>query len=246
MLAPALAALLVAAPASPAKLPLRPCVVQGIPTRCGRLVVPEDRTKPSGRSVGLRVVVVPAQVKPARPDAFAYLAGGPGQRGDDTDLRGHRDLARRAPAPRHLVGRSARNRRVARALVSRPRGADRDTGPAEEVPRRLLRQARRRSDAVRDRRGDGRPRGGSRLPRLPDAGPVRDVLRRDRGAGLPEAPPAVGSHGRPRRRHADRHPLPRPLQLEPGRARSTCSPRAARPTRAAPAPSRTGASSCPT
>src|SRR5436190_11469586 len=78
MLAPALAALLVAAPASPAKLPLRPCVVQGIPTRCGRLVVPEDRTKLTGRSIGLRVVVVPAQVKPARPDAFTYLAGGPG------------------------------------------------------------------------------------------------------------------------------------------------------------------------
>jgi pimeloyl-ACP methyl ester carboxylesterase len=78
MLAQALAAVLAAAPTVQARLPLRPCIVQGVPARCGTLVVPEDRTKPAGRTIALRVVVVPSRVKPTRPDEFTYLAGGPG------------------------------------------------------------------------------------------------------------------------------------------------------------------------
>ena len=58
--------------------PPKPCVVQGIEARCGTFVVPENRTKPNGRTIGLRVVVLPASFKPARKDAVAYLAGGPG------------------------------------------------------------------------------------------------------------------------------------------------------------------------
>jgi pimeloyl-ACP methyl ester carboxylesterase len=53
-------------------------VVQGIDARCGTVVVPENRAKPSSRTIGLRVVVLPASSKPAREDAVAYLAGGPG------------------------------------------------------------------------------------------------------------------------------------------------------------------------
>jgi pimeloyl-ACP methyl ester carboxylesterase len=41
-------------------------------------VVPEDRAKPNRRTIGLHVVVLPAFSKPARTDAVAYLAGGPG------------------------------------------------------------------------------------------------------------------------------------------------------------------------
>ena len=78
MLATALAILLAAATTSQAKLPLRACVVQGVPAKCGTLLVPENRDTGVGLRIGLRVVVVPARVKPARPDAFAYLAGGPG------------------------------------------------------------------------------------------------------------------------------------------------------------------------
>jgi pimeloyl-ACP methyl ester carboxylesterase len=58
--------------------PPKPCLVQGIDARCGTFVVPENRAKPDGRTIGLHVVVLPASVKPARKDAVAYLAGGPG------------------------------------------------------------------------------------------------------------------------------------------------------------------------
>ncbi len=78
MLASALAILLAAVAGTPAKLPLRSCVVQSVAARCGTLVVPENRDTGSGRTIALRVVVVPARRKPARADAFTYLAGGPG------------------------------------------------------------------------------------------------------------------------------------------------------------------------
>jgi pimeloyl-ACP methyl ester carboxylesterase len=78
MLATALAILLASAPASPATLPLRACTVQGVAAKCGTLLVPENRDTGAGPRIGLRVVVVPARVRPARRDAFAYLAGGPG------------------------------------------------------------------------------------------------------------------------------------------------------------------------
>ena len=59
--------------------PPEPCVVQGIDARCGTFVVPENRAKPNGRTIGLHVVVLPAFSKPARKDAVTYLAGGPGE-----------------------------------------------------------------------------------------------------------------------------------------------------------------------
>jgi pimeloyl-ACP methyl ester carboxylesterase len=58
--------------------PPEPCVVQEIPARCGTFVVPENRAKPNGRTIGLRVVVLPALSKPVRRNAVTYLAGGPG------------------------------------------------------------------------------------------------------------------------------------------------------------------------
>jgi hypothetical protein len=81
--------------------PPKPCVVQGIDARCGTFVVPENRTKPNGRTIGLRVVVLPAFLQPARRDAVAYLAGGPGSAATDnaasrsqqfTTLHIHRDI----------------------------------------------------------------------------------------------------------------------------------------------------------
>jgi pimeloyl-ACP methyl ester carboxylesterase len=58
-------------------LKLEPCDVQTVAARCGTLRVPENRARPNGRTIGLHVVVVPARHK-AAPDAFTYLAGGPG------------------------------------------------------------------------------------------------------------------------------------------------------------------------
>jgi len=78
MIATALALLIAAAPTPPAKLPLHACVVRGVPAKCATMQVPENRDTELGRTIGLRVVVIPARRKPARPDAFTYLAGGPG------------------------------------------------------------------------------------------------------------------------------------------------------------------------
>jgi pimeloyl-ACP methyl ester carboxylesterase len=74
----AIAALLVATSARAPALTLKPCNVQGIGARCGTFPVPENRSRPRGQTIGLHVVVVPSLRKPARPDAFTYLAGGPG------------------------------------------------------------------------------------------------------------------------------------------------------------------------
>ena len=64
--------------------PPKPCVVQRIDARCGTFVVPENRAKPNGRTIGLHVVVLPAFSKPARKDAVAYLEGGPGGAATET------------------------------------------------------------------------------------------------------------------------------------------------------------------
>ena len=58
--------------------PPEPCVVQGIDARCGTFVVPENRAKPNGHTIGIDVIVLPASSKPVRKDAVTYLAGGPG------------------------------------------------------------------------------------------------------------------------------------------------------------------------
>ena len=77
MLAEILAAALIGltAPSSPTPAP---CRVQQVSARCTSVTVPEDRRRPGERRIRLRVVVVPARIEPALPDAFTYLAGGPG------------------------------------------------------------------------------------------------------------------------------------------------------------------------
>lgn len=71
-------AVALAAPAHAPALSLEPCTVQAEPARCGTLLVPENRARPGGRTIGLNVVVIPSLRGPALPDAFTYLAGGPG------------------------------------------------------------------------------------------------------------------------------------------------------------------------
>ena len=46
---------------------------------CGTFDVPEDRKNPSGRHLKLRVAVIPALARAAKPDPLFMLAGGPGQ-----------------------------------------------------------------------------------------------------------------------------------------------------------------------
>lgn len=46
--------------------------------RCGVLVVPENRTKPGGRTLRLPVAIIPSQTQPAAADPIVFLYGGPG------------------------------------------------------------------------------------------------------------------------------------------------------------------------
>jgi pimeloyl-ACP methyl ester carboxylesterase len=76
----ALAALGAPAAAPTSDAPLEPCTLPGStePLRCARIAVPEDRSKPAGRRIELRVVIIPA-IKPDPAMAPLYdLAGGPG------------------------------------------------------------------------------------------------------------------------------------------------------------------------
>jgi hypothetical protein len=45
---------------------------------CGYLVVPEDRSQPSGRTIQLFVAIIPAQSGKSAPDPIVYLGSGPG------------------------------------------------------------------------------------------------------------------------------------------------------------------------
>lgn len=76
------------APARPAppRLELTPCQLPGVEraVRCGTLEVYEDRAARTGRKIGLKVAVMPADrpegsAGPAAPDPLFILVGGPGQ-----------------------------------------------------------------------------------------------------------------------------------------------------------------------
>jgi pimeloyl-ACP methyl ester carboxylesterase len=61
--------------------PLEPCAIGTGPrihALCGTVTMPEDPASPSGRTLDLRVAVIPASVGPPEPDPVFMLAGGPG------------------------------------------------------------------------------------------------------------------------------------------------------------------------
>lgn len=75
------------------------CDVGVAGARCRDVRVPEDRTKPDGRTIALRVVVLPALGPGRVGDPVVFLAGGPGQAASHliggvaaTALRQRRDL----------------------------------------------------------------------------------------------------------------------------------------------------------
>ena len=66
--------------------PLTVCTIKGdhpvqaqAAALCGTLQVPEDRSHPGGRQIGLRVAVVPAVATEHEPDPLFVVAGGPGE-----------------------------------------------------------------------------------------------------------------------------------------------------------------------
>ena len=72
------------------RLTLKPCEVRGlsgyIKAECGYLHVPEDRSHPNGRTLDLKVVVVPARNSDHEPDPLFYITGGPGGVATDPGL----------------------------------------------------------------------------------------------------------------------------------------------------------------
>lgn len=60
-----------------------PAVSQPAPelatARCATFVVPEDRTKPGGRTLRLAVAVIPSETQPAAADPIVFITGGPGE-----------------------------------------------------------------------------------------------------------------------------------------------------------------------
>ncbi len=61
-------------------LPLTPCSVPDVQEklRCGTYVVPEDRSKPDGRKLSIKVIVVPSRTPNPERRAIIYFEGGPG------------------------------------------------------------------------------------------------------------------------------------------------------------------------
>lgn len=78
--------------------PLEPCQLPGLETGglCATYPVFENRAARSGRTIGLKVVVVRATSGRPTREAITYLAGGPG----DSSTRGAGFLAQELAAPR--------------------------------------------------------------------------------------------------------------------------------------------------
>ena len=82
-------------------LTVKACTVAGQPARCGTLIVPEDRLTGTGRTIAVRLVVIPATGPDRVPDPVVWFSGGPGGSAVDdiraempllAGLNGHRDL----------------------------------------------------------------------------------------------------------------------------------------------------------
>lgn len=46
---------------------------------CAALVVPENRSKPGGRTLRLAVAIIPSETQPAAADPIVFITGGPGE-----------------------------------------------------------------------------------------------------------------------------------------------------------------------
>src|SRR5919205_1980006 len=62
---------------------------------CGTYQVWENRAAKSGRKIGLKIVVLPAQTSHPKPDPIFFLAGGPGQAATDLAAGGAENPLRR-------------------------------------------------------------------------------------------------------------------------------------------------------
>ena len=58
--------------------PLPPDEIEGVTLLCGRVNVPEERTKPGGRMIPLAFAILKAPSRFPEADPVVYLQGGPG------------------------------------------------------------------------------------------------------------------------------------------------------------------------
>jgi pimeloyl-ACP methyl ester carboxylesterase len=72
-------------------------------TRCGIVVVPENRTQPAGKTIGLNVMVLAATGGAKQTDAIFVIAGGPGQPTADANGMDFSTIAGAAHAARDIV-----------------------------------------------------------------------------------------------------------------------------------------------
>jgi pimeloyl-ACP methyl ester carboxylesterase len=87
------------------KLRLSPCRLPGWneDVRCGQYEVFEDRRAKTGRTISLRIVVVPARAPKAAPDPIFYFMGGPGGSAVDTITRAGSEFLASLRRDRDLV-----------------------------------------------------------------------------------------------------------------------------------------------
>ena len=86
-------------------LTLKPCYFIGVEAECGTLHVPEDRNKPNGRILDLKLVVVRADGPDRQPDPLFYIVGGPGVAVTSPNIvaNSHNYIFRKINAQRDLV-----------------------------------------------------------------------------------------------------------------------------------------------
>ena len=137
--------------------PPEPCVVQGLDARCGTFVVPEDRSKPNGRTIG---------------SMWSFC------------LRS-RSLSERTRSPISPATGRRRHRKGGSLAFAVGHAEQVPRHPARRPARdRAVDPARRRRDGVRDADGDGRPGRGAGGARLPAVRRDRELLRSHGGTGL--------------------------------------------------------------
>lgn len=84
---------------------------------CWQLTVPENRRRPSGRTITLSVAVIPAESKNPRPDPIVWIAGGPG---DDALTEIPLALDGKLNQDRHVIFLSQRGTLTARPSLTCP------------------------------------------------------------------------------------------------------------------------------
>jgi pimeloyl-ACP methyl ester carboxylesterase len=121
----------IAQPASqftPGPCPETPAPIPQLATaRCGQLTVPENRSRPTGRTISLSVAIVPAAAPQPQPDPIVWLAGGPG---DDAILEIPLALAGDLNRDRDVIFMSQRGTFTARPRLTCP---EVDRFPAETL-----------------------------------------------------------------------------------------------------------------